>query len=165
MPAFVQALDRLIRLAAVLLLLALLGCVVIGVVTRLFNRPVTWSEEMAQHLLVWTGFVGLMLASRRRSHIRITVFLDKLPRIARLGAELVIQAGVILFAACLLWYGTPLIPRNWDIEWVSLALPAGLLYLPIPFAALLLIGQAIADAALALAGRTPAEAEPGAQPL
>ena len=34
---------------------------------------------------------------------------------------------MIFFAACLLWYGTPLIPRNWDIEWVSLALPAGLL--------------------------------------
>jgi TRAP-type C4-dicarboxylate transport system permease small subunit len=165
MPALTQALDRLIRLAAVLLLLSLLGCVVVGVVTRLFNRPVTWSEEMAQHLLVWTGFVGWMLASRKRSHIRITVFLDRLPRVGRLAAELVIQAGVIFFAACLLWYGTPLIPRNWDIEWVSLALPAGLLYLPIPFAAAVLIGQAIADAALALAGQAPAEPEPGAQPL
>jgi TRAP-type C4-dicarboxylate transport system permease small subunit len=72
---------------------------------------------------------------------------------------------VIFFAACLLWYGTPLIPRNWDIEWVSLALPAGLLYLPIPFAAAVLIGQAIADAALALTGRAPAEPGPGAQPL
>ncbi len=165
MIALASALDRLIRLAAVLLLLALLGCVVVGVVTRLFNRPVTWSEEMAQHLLVWTGFVGWMLASRRRSHIRITVLIDRLPRFARLAMELVIQAGVIVFAVCLLWFGTPLIPRNWDIEWVSLALPSGLLYLPIPFAAAVLIGQAIVDGMHAVSGRPNGDPEPGSQPL
>lgn len=153
MPVLVATLDRLIRVAAALLLLALLASVVTGVVTRMFNRPVTWSEEMAQHLLVWTGFVGWMLASRKRSHIRITVLLDRLPRMARVAAEVFIQATVALFALCLLWFGTPLVPRNWDIEWVSLALPSGLLYLPIPFAAAVLVGQAVAEAVQAVTGR------------
>jgi TRAP-type transport system small permease protein len=158
-------LDRLTRLAAVLLVLAMLGSVMTGVVSRQFNRPVIWSDEMAQNLLVWTGFIGLMLAARRRSHIRITIFIDLLPRTLRLMAEALIQLSVIVLALALLRYGTPLIGRNWDIEWISLPLSAGLLYLPIPFAALVLMGQAVADLRHALAGELHQEPEAGGQPL
>jgi TRAP-type transport system small permease protein len=158
-------LDRLVRIAAVLLLLSLLSSVMIGVISRQFNRPVIWSDEMAQNLLVWTGFVGWMIAARRRSHIRITIFIDRLPRSFRLAAEILIQLSVIVLALALLRYGTPLIERNWDIEWISLPLSSGLLYLPIPFAAFVLIGQAIADIRFALAGKHHAGPEIGSQPL
>ena len=158
-------LDRSLRFAAVLLLLALLASVVIGVIARQLKNPVSWSEELAQHLLVWAGFVGMMIAARRRSHIRITVFLDLLPRALRLAGEIAIQLSVIVFAILLIRYGTPLIERNWDIEWVSLALPSGLLYLPIPFAAILLIGQSIVEIRDALHGHVSAAPEAGSQPL
>ena len=153
MTQLVSALDRFMRAAAILLVLALLGCVVTGVISRQLNRPVTWSDEMAQYLLVWTGFVGWTMASRRRSHIRITVFVDLLPGISRQIAEIATQVAVILFAVALVVYGTPLIGRNWDVSWVSLPLPAGLLYVPIPFAAAVLIGQALVEIVLAFQGR------------
>jgi TRAP-type transport system small permease protein len=158
-------LDRLIRAAAVALLLALLASVVTGVVSRQLNRAVPWSDELAQHLLVWTGFVGWMIAARRRSHIRIDVFINRLPRRLRLGIEIVIQLAVIGFSIALVWWGWRLIPRNWDIEWVTLPLSSALLYVPIPLAAAVLIGQALAEIRLALQGRLAAEPEPGAQPL
>jgi TRAP-type transport system small permease protein len=158
-------LDRLIRYAAVTLLLALLASVVTGVVSRQLNRPVPWSDELAQHLLVWSGFAGWMIAARRRSHIRIDVFIDRLPRILRLAMEVLIQLAVVAFALALVWWGWPLVPRNWDIEWVSLPLSSALLYLPIPLAAAVLIGQALAAIRLALAGRLAADPAPGTQPL
>jgi TRAP-type transport system small permease protein len=120
---------------------------------------------MAQHLLVWTGFVGWMIAARRRSHIRITLFIDRLPRAARLAAEVIIQLAVIVLAVSLIRWGWPLIGRNWDIEWISLPLSSGLLYLPIPFAAAVLIGQALAEIGLAFQGKLAQEPAPGAQPL
>jgi TRAP-type C4-dicarboxylate transport system permease small subunit len=126
---------------------------VIGVVSRQLNRPVTWSDEAAQYLLVWTGFVGMMLASRQRGHIRIDVFVDRLPPAARRVAEVLIQLSVILFAALLLRFGLPLIERNWDVEWISLPFPAGLLYVPVPFAAALVIGQAMLEIRETLARR------------
>jgi TRAP-type transport system small permease protein len=161
----VTLLDRLIRWCAVALLLALLASVVTGVVSRQLNRAVPWSDEMAQHLLVWTGFIGWSIAARRRSHIRIDVIINLLPRAARLAMEIIIQLAIIGFALALLSWGWPLIGRNWDIEWVSLPLSSGLLYAPIPFAAAVLIGQALAEIRLALAGKLAAEPEPGAQPL
>ena len=158
-------LDKALRFSALLLLLALLASVVIGVVMRQIGQPVGWSDELAQYLLVWTGFIGWMIAARRRNHIRITVFLDRLPGMARVIAEIIIQLALIGFALALLRYGVPLIGRNWDIEWVSLPLPSGLLYLPVPFAALVLIGQAILAIVEAVRGDLQAAPDAGAQPL
>lgn len=129
-----------------LLLLALLAAVLAGVVSRQLGDPVGWSDEAAQYLLVWTGFVGWMIGARGREHIRITVLPDLLPAAARRAAEVLAQLAVAGFALALLWWGTPLIGRNWDVEWISLPLPAGLLYLPIPFAAALLVLQALREA-------------------
>lgn len=131
---------------AVLLLLALLAAVLVGVASRQLGDPVGWSDEAAQYLLVWTGFVGWMIGARGREHIRITALLDLLPAAARRAAEVLVQLAVAAFALALLWWGTPLIGRNWDVEWISLPLPAGLLYLPIPFAAALLVLQALREA-------------------
>ncbi len=140
--------DRALRWMAVLLMVALLVSVVAGVLARAIGQPLAWTDEAAQNLLVWAGFVGLMIAARRRSHIRITMLVDLLPDRAGRIAEIAIRLAVIVFAIQLIRYGTPLIGRNWDIEWVSLPLPAGLLYLPIPFAAALLILQALSEAVL-----------------
>jgi len=142
--------DGGLRAAAVMLLLALLAAVMAGVVTRQLGDPVSWSDEAAQYLLVWTGFTGWMIGARAGEHIRITVLLDRLPDAARRWAEALIHLSVAALALGLLWWGTPLIERNWDVEWISLTLPAGLLYVPIPFAAALLTGQALLDAAAAL---------------
>ena len=157
--------ERLLRYAAVALVLGLLGAVVTGVVSRQLNRPVIWSEELAQYLLVWTGFLGLMIAARRRSHIRINVFIDRLPGPLRLGWEVFIQLAVIGFALAMLRYGFALIGRNWDVDWVTLPLSAGLLYVPIPFVAATLIVQALIEIRLAFRGQIAHEPPPGTQPL
>ncbi len=118
---------RLVDASAVATLLALLTCVVLGVVTRALNSPLAWTDEMAQYLLVWMGCLGWMIASRRRSHIRINVFIDKLPRKARLATEVLIQGIVILLALALLRYVPSVIQRNLDVEWISLPISAAFL--------------------------------------
>jgi TRAP-type C4-dicarboxylate transport system permease small subunit len=157
--------DRLLRWSAVVLLLTLLASVLVGVISRQLNAPVAWSDELAQYLLVWTAFVGWIIASRRRSHIRITVLANKLPAPLGLALELLTQGLVVLFALVLLRYSFGLIDRTWDVESIALPITTAALYIVMPLAALALILQAIGDAALALAGRRVAAPEPGAQPL
>jgi TRAP-type transport system small permease protein len=165
MNYFLSIADRLLRWSAVVLLLTLLASVLIGVISRQLNAPVAWSDELAQYLLVWTAFVGWIIASRRRAHIRITVFADKLPSPLGLALELLTQGLVVLFALVLLRYSFGLIDRTWDVESIALPITAAALYVVMPLAALALILQALGDAALALAGRRVAAQEPGAQPL
>jgi TRAP-type C4-dicarboxylate transport system permease small subunit len=165
LKALLHLSDRLVRYAAVILLLTLLATVVAGVVSRQINAPLAWSDELAQYLLVWTGFVGWIIAARRRSHIRITIFAEKLPASAGRLLEIVTQVAIILFAAILIRYSFGLIERTWDVESIALPVSAAALYMVMPLAGLALILQALAEIADVLKGRRFVAAEPGTQPL
>ncbi len=141
------AAGQVLAAAAATLLLALLLTVLVGVGARAFAHPLAWTEEAAQHLLVWTGFVGIVIAARNGSHIRIEAVLNRLPPSARTALAIVLHALVIVFALLLLREAPALIGRNWDVEWVSLPLPSALLYIPVPIAALGLILTALAGIA------------------
>lgn len=148
--------DALVRALAATLLLSMLACVTLGVVFRQLNHPLAWSDELAQYLLVWTGLVGWIVATRRRSHIRINVFADRLPGPARKGLEILIQMSVIVFAAVLVRYSFGLMERTWDVELVSLPLTAAFLYLPIPAVGAALILQAVVEIVETVRGTAPA---------
>lgn len=165
LTSFARAADRGTQAAAVLLLLALLATVFLGVVFRQLNMPLSWSDELAQNLLVWTGFVGWIIAARKRSHIRIGVIADKLPPAARRVLEVLIQAAIIVFACVLLRYSFGIIERTWDVESVSLPVTTAVLYLPIPLTALALIAQAMVETGEALRGNIRAQDNAEAQPL
>jgi TRAP-type C4-dicarboxylate transport system permease small subunit len=165
MRAVIALTDRLVRGAAVALLLALLVAVLLGVASRQLNAPLAWTDELAQYLLVWTGFTGWIIAARRRSHIRITVFADLLPRSAGRLLEVLTQAAIILFAAILIRYSFGLIERTWDVESIALPITSAALYVVMPLAGLALILQALAEIGEVLAGRRAVAAEPGTQPL
>lgn len=145
--------DRLVEAAAVVLLLSLLAAVVLGVLFRLAGDPLAWSDEAAQYLLVWTGFVGWVIAARRRAHIRIDAVASRLPRPARTALEVAIQLALAGFGVALAIHSLRLIGRNWDVEAVSLPVPSAFLYLPLPFAGGAVALQAACDLVAALTGR------------
>ena len=154
MPKILVALaDRLTQAVAVLSMLALLTCVVLGVVSRQLNAPLAWTDEVAQMFLVWAAVAGWMIALRHRSHIRITMLVDLLPPRARAAAEIAIQLCVVAFGALLLRHGFGLIERSWDIEAISLPISSAIIYLPLPALALALILQGAAQAIEAARGR------------
>jgi TRAP-type C4-dicarboxylate transport system permease small subunit len=165
MKALLHLSDRLVRFAAVVLLLTMLAAVVLGVASRQLNAPLAWTDELAQYLLVWCGFVGWIIAARRRSHIRITIFAEKLPAGAGRALEIVTQVSIILFAAILIRFSFGLIERNWDVESIALPIPGAALYMVMPLAGIALILQALAEIADVLTGRRYQAPEPGTQPL
>lgn len=147
-------LDRLFRALSVVLLLALLISVTAGVISRQVNMPLGWTDELAQYLLVWTGFCGWMIASRKQSHIRITVFAERLPPAAQRLLEMATQAGLIALGCGLVWYSRALIVRNWDVDSISVPLPAAVLYLPLPVLGLLIVAQGLIQLRDAARGRS-----------
>ena len=165
MKSLLHLSDRIVRAAAVALLLSLLVAVLLGVLSRQLNAPLAWTDELAQYLLVWTGFGGWIIAARRRSHIRITVFAEKLPAGAGRVLEIVTQAAIIVFAAVLIRYSFALIERNWDVESIALPISGAALYIVMPLAGFALILQALAEIGDVVAGRRHVAAEPGSQPL
>lgn len=154
--------DAILFASAAATMAALLGVVVAGVVSRAFGDPVIWSDELARYLMVWLACLGLMLASRRRSHIRIAVLIDRLPRNAARFLEVAIQAAVAGFGFAIAGLGVGLVERNLDIDAISMPIPQALLYALLPFAGTAIGLQGVAEATERLLGREVNAGETGA---
>ncbi len=150
--------DGLLYAAAVALVLAMLGAVFAGVVFRFLNRPLAWSDELGQYLLVWTGFVGWIIAGNRGSHIRVTALIGRLGGWPRRIAEAAIHVAVALFGVVLMTRSFGLIGRNLDVMWVSLPLSVALVYLPIPIAGFAVVAQSALGVVRSLRGDIPGAA-------
>lgn len=156
------AADIAIYALAVAVTLSLLGIVVaeaflrnLGDVSwaRGWGGSLPWAQELSQYLMVWLGFLGWIIATRRRSHIRIGVFIDLLRPEIRRGIEVLIQLAIVVFAAMLIWQGYKLIMRNIDIGSTSLPLPNAVLYVMLPVLGAVMLLQAAAEIGEAVAGR------------
>lgn len=137
--------DRIMEVIAALLLVALLVTVSLGIVTRAVGEPLIWTDEVSRFLMLWLAVFGWVLASRRRSHIRIRFFHDLLPpRLWRL-AEIVMQAAMTLFGALVAWYSVHLVTVNFDLEATTVPISISWLYAPMVFAGLVTALQGFSE--------------------
>lgn len=110
-PGWVRPLEAL---AAVLV--AVVGCMLlVGVTSRYaFSRPVVWMDEAVSITFIWLTMIGSVLAVQRNEHLRLTIFVDRLPASWRAP----VQAFGLLAVATVL---ATLLPSAWDYvrdEWL-----------------------------------------------
>ena len=149
-------LDRLAAFAACVAVVALLGCVSLGVVTRSLGAPLIWTDELSRFLMVWLAVFGWILASRRRIHVRIRFLQDRLPGAAHKATELSIQIALALFGALVCAYGAVLVMKNLDLEATTLPLSMAWMYAPMMLAGAVAALQAAREALGVLKRAKPA---------
>ena len=145
MQTVLSALDRLIEALAGVILIALLSCVTLGVVTRALDDPLIWTDEISRFLMVWLAVFGWILASRRRSHVRIRFFQDLLPKVAFKAAEMVIQFALLIFGIGVASYSVSLTVRNFDLEATTMPISFAWMYAPMVLAGIVAAGQAFGE--------------------
>ena len=138
-------LDRGIEALACAILIALLSCVTLGVITRALDDPLIWTDEISRFLMVWLAVFGWILASRRRTHVRIRFFQELLPRRAWKAAEFVIQLALLAFGIGMAIYGVGLTVRNLDLEATTVPISFAWMYAPMVLAGVITVGQALSE--------------------
>ena len=141
--AAVRFIDLTLVVIGCALIVALFGTVLLGIVTRAFNAPLTWTDEAARLLMVWLACAGWIIAGRRRAHVRISFFLDRLPRGLRHATNLLTQVALLVLGAVIGGFGVMLVQRNLDMEANSLPISAAWLYAPIVPAGVALVVQSL----------------------
>lgn len=58
---------------------------------------ITWAEEFSLFLFAWVVFLGIYLALRKKSHLALTVIIEKLPARFQVVSRNVILSIVMLF--------------------------------------------------------------------
>jgi TRAP-type C4-dicarboxylate transport system permease small subunit len=129
--SFAGGFDRAAAFVACAIVVALLTCVALGVVTRALGEPLIWTDELSRFLMVWLAVFGWVVATRKRIHVRIRFFQDRLPRAAHKAVEIAIQAAMALFGALVTIYSVGLIGKNFDLEATSLPISMAWMYAPV----------------------------------
>jgi TRAP-type C4-dicarboxylate transport system permease small subunit len=137
--------DRAAAGAAMLLLMSLMATVLLGVITRAIGEPFIWTDEVSRLLMVWLAGFGWILACRKHGHIRIRFFRDLLPPRAWRMAEIAMQLAVAAFGILILWFGSALVLRNFDLQATTIPIAVAWIYVPICLAGLVTLAQALGE--------------------
>lgn len=156
-----MSIDRISRAAlkvlhgtGIVLFVGMCLLVLAQVVARKFFEPLVWSEELARYTFIWVAFLGWVIANQRKSHIHISLLLDRsgpgLKRALAVFADLL----VIVFALIFTVKGWRLVQNNLEIETVTLFFDFWVVYLVIPVSALATIVVVGRDLIAQLRGTT-----------
>ena len=118
-------------LIAILTAMALL--VFLNVCLRFFtNQSITWSDEVARHLMIWLTFIGAGITLRHGSLTAIdnvqVALGDRKARILRIISALIMFA----FFAVMIWAGKTYVGRTMLQTTPSTRIPFGYIYLAMP---------------------------------
>jgi TRAP-type C4-dicarboxylate transport system permease small subunit len=155
--------EKLLELIAIVLMVALAGIVVVGVVYRTMGASLVWYDEVASILLAWITFYGAALAAMRGAHIGVPSLIELMPLPLRVALTLFAEALVIAFFVLLAWVGFGVldvlatdflvsIPEV-SVKYTQSVIPIGAILFVL--AELLRLPQVLRDAR---AGRKPPEA-------
>src|SRR6266700_3825553 len=74
-----------------------------GVISRyVFNRPLTWSDELASILFLWLAMLGAVIALRRSEHMRLAFLVSLAPPPLRALIETLATAVVVVFVVSII---------------------------------------------------------------
>ncbi|EPP5372698.1 TRAP transporter small permease [Vibrio cholerae] len=106
---------------------------------RLFDATIAWAEELARYLFVWAMYLSISYCIRDDRHIRIRVFIDKLPGKCTLLSLIVSDIIYLAFSSTVAWFGFKVINRSLQLGQIAPAMeiPIACLYASVLICALL----------------------------
>lgn len=109
----------------------------------LFERPFSWTEEIATYLFVYLTFIGASLALKKNDHFAVELFLDRFSQKIRILIKMSISVLVFSSSAIVLWYGTRMAIRGWHIKTPALEIPSTIPYAAIPLGGFLMMIRSV----------------------
>jgi len=128
-----RGLNALYDLAATLAavcMVALLGAVLLSIVSRLLGFNVSGLDSYAGYLMAATGFLALAHTLKKGEHIRVTLVIQGLGQRACHRFELWALALASLLALLLAFYSVRLAWQSWQFNDISTGNDATPLWLP-----------------------------------
>jgi len=129
-----------------ILLVVMVVVVFLQVIFRfLLTVPLSWSEEVARYVMVWTTFLGAALAVEKKAHPYVEVLVNLLPLVIRVPMNILIICISCIFYAILVFYGTMFVTTSVMQPSAALEIPMGYVYIVIPVGGILLILNSLVE--------------------
>lgn len=140
-----RGIDAVIQRIAFAVLAGMILTITLQIVFRVSFQALVWSEEAARYLLVWTTFLGAVLAYGRGRHIAVTFLVDALPDKLTTAARLLAHAAAITFFIVIIVVGFRYMRLQGFQVSASLRIPMPVVYAVIPVSAIVMLIYAVRD--------------------
>lgn len=134
--------KNILNIIITLLFVALLFCATLQVLSRyILPHSIPWTEEFARFLIIYITFIGAAIAIYEKTHITITILIDKLPLRKKLIIQVIINIFILFFLYLVFRGGISMTIRSWGIVSGSmLKFMIGYVYIVIPISTVIMIG-------------------------
>jgi TRAP-type C4-dicarboxylate transport system permease small subunit len=105
----------------------------------LFERPFSWTEELATYLFVYLTFIGASLALKKNDHFAVELFTDRLPEKVHRVIKISIPVIIFISSAVVMWYGCRMAIKGWNVKTPALEIPTTIPYAAIPLGGFLMM--------------------------
>lgn len=125
-------LDRFCSIVLVILLAGMVLVTLMQIICRVFFDALTWSEEVARYLLVWSTFIGAGCVYKKGGHISVLIAQEYLPIKMQKLAQILVQLLCGTFFAIALYYGAKYVRLQGNQLSAALRIPMRLMYMAVP---------------------------------
>ena len=133
MKRIAYILEGALKFLVIIMLSALTIIVVVGIAARyVFLVSIPWTEEISRYLMIWTSFLGLGVAYRKRELIAVKLLTDLLPKKMFRIAFFVSDILCSIFLVVVVYYGVKLCVQNSDQVSAAARIPTSIVYAAIP---------------------------------
>ncbi len=122
----------------------LLGAMVVLIFTQvgarfIFNKPLSWTEELSRHLMLWMAFMATSIAYRHGAHLSIDLIIPRLSPKRQKLLRVFFLLIILSFLIYMVIYGVELTQKTYRQTSSSLQYPMSFIYLSIPVSAVLMM--------------------------
>ena len=145
----VDAMDRTATWITYISVTVMVLMVALQVISRyVFHNSISFSEELARYMFIWTVAIGSSMALKSRSHVSVGVFVDALPAKAGKIIKPIADLLAVFFFSLLFIFGVVMVFKTRTQTTPALGMSMGLVYLSIPVGAVILIIDGIYNACM-----------------
>lgn len=146
MSSVLKWLESLILYVAMSLVMILLALIFFQIVVRnVFGFSYIFIEELALFLLSWCAFLSATYTYRKKGHVAVEYFYDKMPTSVQRAVNIVTLLSIFVFSAYIVHFGWGLASRQMIIRTPVMQIRRGWLYFPLPVSCALICLFVIAD--------------------
>lgn len=150
MGKLADILEQIVRVIAITLLVILVCTVFFQVVRRtLTGKSFIEIEEFSIIMASWCAFMTVAYSIRKKVHVCIEVFTEKLPFHLRHSLALIIQTTILVACVSLVFYGFKLAEKKMLVPLTVLPVNSGYWYISFPigmaFSCLFLLDNVIQE--------------------
>lgn len=87
--------------------LALMSAIIVAQVffRYVLNNSLSWSEELARYLFIWTIYIGISYGVKMDKHVAVDAVYSYMPKGVKKYYAMVAYALFLLFAVAIIYYG------------------------------------------------------------